>query len=346
MSSVSYLPALQRQGLVVDVLQRLHRYVRDSGTTSPASYFAPYDPLSTGAVSIPGFRSALASFHVPEFAVSNNDMDVLAYYYCSGGDPSMLSYLALLDDMAKTPYHLEPNWRKAMPATNSCTSTVASSSLMKLEKLERLRSELSGLQQKKLAIIAGLALQAKQGIAAYHFAIGKPAGSLSFTQVAGKRRDEVRKMYKEALKMAEGQANSQELTMIRVTQAMDTVALHACPTCLDDDFGFGLDADTDWESELRRVDDRIIATNAAISSTSVGTNAQPHASPTVPTQVPRAAAASPTSVTDEAHVAKGKRCPSKESSSKASSITEKTRDAEQVALVRALGSSEVPEEDE
>ena len=57
------------------------------------------------------------------------------------------------------------------------------------------------LQQKKMALISGLSLHAKQGIAAYHASIGKPAGSLGFTQVAGKRRDEVRKGYKEALKV-------------------------------------------------------------------------------------------------------------------------------------------------
>ena len=79
-------------------------------------------------------------------------MDVLASHYSFGGDPSMISYLSLLDDMSKTPYHLETSWRKA--------STHASSSLIRLEKLERLRSELCMLQQKKLAIIAGLALQA------------------------------------------------------------------------------------------------------------------------------------------------------------------------------------------
>ena len=43
------------------------------------------------------------------------------------------------------------------------------------------------------------------------------------------------------------QANQQELTMIKVAQAMDTIAMHACPTCLDEDFGFGLTASTDWE---------------------------------------------------------------------------------------------------
>ena len=35
--------------------------------------------------------------------------------------------------------------------------------------------------------------------------------------------------------------------MIKVAQAMDTIAMHACPTCLDEDFGFGLTASTDWE---------------------------------------------------------------------------------------------------
>ena len=49
-------------------------------------------------------------------------------------------------------------------------------------------------------------LQAKQGVTAYHSAIGEPSGSLGFTQVAGKRRDEVRKGYKEAIKVAESQA--------------------------------------------------------------------------------------------------------------------------------------------
>ena len=43
------------------------------------------------------------------------------------------------------------------------------------------------------------------------------------------------------------QASEQELTMIKVAQAMDTIAMHACPTCLDEDFGFGLTASTDWE---------------------------------------------------------------------------------------------------
>ena len=99
------------QDLFWEILQRLHRYVRDSGAAAPAEYFSPYDPLSTGAISIPAFRSALSSFHVPHFALSSSDMDVLASHYSYGGDPSMLSYLALLEDMAKTPYHLEPNWR-------------------------------------------------------------------------------------------------------------------------------------------------------------------------------------------------------------------------------------------
>ena len=137
--------------LVVDLLTRLHRYVRDSGA-APAAFFEAYDPLTTGAISIPAFRSALSAFHVPHFCLSTNDMEVLASHYSFGGDPSMISYLSLLDDMSKTPHHLESSWRKA--------STNAFSSLIRLEKLERLRSELCMLQQKKLAIIAGLALQA------------------------------------------------------------------------------------------------------------------------------------------------------------------------------------------
>ena len=140
-----------RERLVVEMLTRLHRYVRDSGAAAPAAFFEAYDPLSTGAVSIPAFRSALSGFHVPHFCLSTSDMEVLASHYSFGGDPSMISYLSLLDDMSKTPYHLETSWRKA--------STHASSSLIRLEKLERLRSELCMLQQKKLAIIAGLALQ-------------------------------------------------------------------------------------------------------------------------------------------------------------------------------------------
>lgn len=233
-----------RQRLVVEMLTRLHRYVRDSGAAAPTAFFEAYDPLSTGAISIPAFRSALSGFHVPHFCLSTNDMEVLASHYSFGGDPSMISYLSLLDDMSKTPYHLETSWRRV--------STNASSSLIRLEKLERLRSELCMLQQKKLAIIAGLALQAglcqgwalalansgvsnlaklrgglylciqpsdlnaatlppcprqaKQGVTAYHSAIGEPSGSLAFTQVAGKRRDEVRKGYKEAIKVAESQA--------------------------------------------------------------------------------------------------------------------------------------------
>ena len=146
-----------RERLVVEMLQRLHRYVRDSGATAPAAFFAPYDPLSTGAISTTAFRSALSAFHVPHFCLSTNDMEVLASHYAFGGDQSMISYLSLLDDMSKTPFHLESNWRKAAPN--------ASSSLLRLEKLERLRSELCMLQQKKLAIVAGLALQAKQGSA-------------------------------------------------------------------------------------------------------------------------------------------------------------------------------------
>lgn len=35
--------------------------------------------------------------------------------------------------------------------------------------------------------------------------------------------------------------------MVKVAQAMDTIAMHACPSCLDTDFGFGLAASTDWE---------------------------------------------------------------------------------------------------
>ena len=141
-----------RERLVVEMLTRLHRYVRDSGAAAPAAFFEAYDPLSTGAISIPAFRSALSGFHVPHFCLSTSDMELLASHYSFGGDPSMISYLSLLDDMSKTPYHLETSWRKA--------STHASSSLIRLEKLERLRSELCMLQQKKLAIIAGLALQA------------------------------------------------------------------------------------------------------------------------------------------------------------------------------------------
>ena len=141
-----------RQRLVVEMLTRLHRYVRDSGAAAPTAFFEAYDPLSTGAISIPAFRSALSGFHVPHFCLSTNDMEVLASHYSFGGDPSMISYLSLLDDMSKTPYHLETSWRRV--------STNASSSLIRLEKLERLRSELCMLQQKKLAIIAGLALQA------------------------------------------------------------------------------------------------------------------------------------------------------------------------------------------
>ena len=140
-----------RQRLVVEMLTRLHRYVRDSGAAAPTAFFEAYDPLSTGAISIPAFRSALSGFHVPHFCLSTNDMEVLASHYSFGGDPSMISYLSLLDDMSKTPYHLETSWRRV--------STNASSSLIRLEKLERLRSELCMLQQKKLAIIAGLALQ-------------------------------------------------------------------------------------------------------------------------------------------------------------------------------------------
>ena len=41
------------------------------------------------------------------------------------------------------------------------------------------------------------------------------------------------------------QASEQELTMVKVAQAMDTIAMHACPSCLDADFGFGLAASTD-----------------------------------------------------------------------------------------------------
>lgn len=221
-----------RERLVVELLTRLHRYVRDSDAAAPiASYFEAYDPLSTGAVSIPAFRNALSSFRAPQFCLSTNDMQILAAHYSFGGDPSMISYLSLLDDMSKTPHHLEASWRKAS------ASTKGSSSLIRLEKLERLRGELCMLQQKKLAIIAGLALQAslcqrlgvnaselsgaphsqlpglfnsaskpselnpstlrpcsrqaKQGVRAYHSAIGEPPGSLAFTQMSGKRRDEV-----------------------------------------------------------------------------------------------------------------------------------------------------------
>ena len=140
------------------------------------------------------------------------------------------------------------------------------------------------LQQKKLAIIAGLALQAKQGVTAYHSAIGEPPGSLAFTQLSGKRRDEVRTAYNEAIKVAESQASEQELTMVKVAQAMDTIAMHACPSCLDADFGFGLGASSDWGSELKLVDERIIVINSAIAATAVGT----------PPQASRSAAGSPT----------------------------------------------------
>ena len=53
----------------------------------------------------------------------------------------------------------EPNKDGIRPPT---TAGVASSSLIRLEKLERLRSELCMLQQKKLTIVAGLALQARK----------------------------------------------------------------------------------------------------------------------------------------------------------------------------------------
>jgi len=268
-----------RERLVVELLTRLHRYVRDSGAAAPiASYFEAYDPLSTGAVSIPAFRNALSSFRAPQFCLSTNDMEILAAHYSFGGDPSMISYLSLLDDMSKTPHHLEASWRKAS------ASTTGSSSLLRLEKLERLRGELCMLQQKKLAIIAGLALQAKQGVTAYHSAIGEPPGSLAFTQLSGKRRDEVRTAYNEAIKVAESQASAQELTLVKAAQAMDTIAMHACPSCLDADFGFGLGASADWESELKLVDERIVVINSAIAATAVG----------APPQASRSAAGSPT----------------------------------------------------
>eukprot|EP00964_Phaeocystis_antarctica_P127119 scaffold90775_cov51-Phaeocystis_antarctica.AAC.2 len=38
-----------RERLVVEMLTRLHRYVRDSGAAAPAAFFEAYDPLSTGA---------------------------------------------------------------------------------------------------------------------------------------------------------------------------------------------------------------------------------------------------------------------------------------------------------
>ena len=170
----------------------------------------------------------MSGFHVPNFAISPNDMEVLASYYAYGGDVSMLSYLAILDDMAKTPFHLEANWRKAAPSGCATTSATASSTLLKLEKLEKLRSELCMLQQKKMAIIAGLALQAKQGIVAHHADIGKPAGSLAWTNTAGKRRDEVRKGYKEGLALLNAQAGNaggEELTLVSVAQRMDLIAL-------------------------------------------------------------------------------------------------------------------------
>ena len=270
-----------RERLVVELLTRLSRYVRDSGAAAPiASYFEAYDPLSTGAVSIPAFRNALSSFRAPQFCLSTNDMEILAAHYSFGGDPSMISYLSLLDDMSKTPHHLEASWRKAS------ASTTGSSSLLRLEKLERLRGELCMLQQKKLAIIAGLALQAKQGVTAYHSAIGEPPGSLAFTQLPGKRRDEVRTAYNEAIKVAESQASEQELTLVKAAQAMDTIAMHACPSWgpLDADFGFGLGASADWESELKRVDERIVVINSAIAATAVG----------APPQASRSAAGSPT----------------------------------------------------
>ena len=159
--------------------------------------------------------------------------------------------------------------------------------------------------------------------------------------------------------MAESQASEQQLIMVKVAQAMDTIAMHACPTCLDDEFGFGLSADTDWEAELKLVDDRILAINAAIAATAVGTVAQARAvSPEPHVQVPRAATGSPTSVTDEgrASPAKGRSSPTKPRAASGVTLghhprlgmTEKAQDDEQVALVRALalGRGEEPEEDD
>ena len=40
-----------------------------------------------------------------------------------------------------------------------------------------------------------------QDVEAIHGEVGLPAGSLGFTNIHGKRRDEVRKGYKEALKV-------------------------------------------------------------------------------------------------------------------------------------------------
>ena len=105
----SMLGPKARERLVVELLTRLHRYVRDSGAAAPiASYFEAYDPLSTGAVSIPAFRNALSSFRAPQFCLSTNDMEILAAHYSFGGDTSMISYLSLLDDMSKTPHHSRP----------------------------------------------------------------------------------------------------------------------------------------------------------------------------------------------------------------------------------------------
>lgn len=326
-----------RERLVVELLTRLHRYVRDSDAAAPiASYFEAYDPLSTGAVSIPAFRNALSSFRAPQFCLSTNDMQILAAHYSFGGDPSMISYLSLLDDMSKTPHHLEASWRKAS------ASTKGSSSLIRLEKLERLRGELCMLQQKKLAIIAGLALQAKQGVRAYHSAIGEPPGSLAFTQMSGKRRDEVRKAYNEAIKVAESQASEQELTMVKVAQAMDTIAMHACPSCLDTDFGFGLAASTDWESELKLVDERIIVINSAIAATAVGTPPQTSrsaaGSPTL--MIPRIPLTSPAAATLEATGPRTsptrRTSPGQRTGRASASISDRLQHAEQVALVRAL----------
>lgn len=339
------MPVEQRQNLILEVLNRLHRYVRDSGATNPAAYFQQYDPHTTGAVSVSAFRSALSAFHVPVFAISPSDMEVLTSYYPHGGDPSMVSYLMLLDDMMKTPHHLEANWRNTKPQAVATTSTVAQSTVLKLEKLERLRGELCMLQQKKMAVIAGLALQAKAGIAAHHSAIGKPAGSLAFTNIAGKRRDEVRKGYKEALKVAEAQANDEELALVKVAQSMDTIALHACPTSADEEFGFNLTTGTDWETELKLVDDRIIQINKAIAATTAGGAAAAIASRSPsPSLATRGSASSPSPGPDDAQATGRKSSPTRPPAS--NSVTETSRDAEQVALVRALalGRGEEPDD--
>ena len=329
-STLTYMPVEQRSGLILEVLNRLHRYVRDSGAANPAAYFQQYDPHTTGAVSISAFRSALSAFHVPAFAVSPSNMEVLCSYYPHGGDPSMLSYLMLLDDMSKMPQHLEANWRNTKPHAVATTSTIAQSTVIKLEKLERQRGELCMLQQKKMAVIAGLALQAKAGIAAHHSAVGKPAGSLAFTKTSGKRVDEVRKGYKEALKVAEAQANDEELTLVKAAQAMDTIALHACPTSADEDFGFNLAPDTDWETELKLVDERIIAINKAIAATTAGGAAAALASRSPsPSLATRASASSPSPGPNDDAQATGRKSSPTTRSPPSNSVTENTRDAEQ-----------------